>query len=94
LDNNQIVKNFDDIEGKIQKIIEVRQSQENELQELKDYIAQLEEELQEKIDAENKLIEERLFVRSKIDSLLTKLQDIQVPTSSNPRGINRGRECV
>jgi phage regulator Rha-like protein len=83
LDNNQIVKNFDDIEGKIQKIIEVRQSQENELQELKDYIAQLEEELQEKIDAENKLIEERLFVRSKIDSLLTKLQDIQVPTSSN-----------
>jgi chromosome segregation ATPase len=83
LDNNQISKNFDDIEGKIQKIIEVRQSQENELQELKDYIAQLEEELQEKIDAENKLIEERLFVRSKIDSLLTKLQDIQVPTSSN-----------
>jgi phage regulator Rha-like protein len=83
LDNNQIVKNFDDIEGKIQKIIEVRQSQENELQELKEYIAQLEEELQEKIDAENKLIEERLFVRSKIDSLLNKLQDIQVPTSSN-----------
>jgi chromosome segregation ATPase len=83
LDNNQIEKNFDDIEVKIQKIIEVRQSQENELQELKDYIAQLEEELQEKIDAENKLIEERIFVRSKIDSLLTKLQDIQVPTSSN-----------
>jgi FtsZ-binding cell division protein ZapB len=83
LDNNQIAKNFDDIEGKIQKIIEVRQSQENELQELKEYIAQLEEELQEKIDAENKLIEERLFVRSKIDSLLNKLQDIQVPTISN-----------
>jgi FtsZ-binding cell division protein ZapB len=83
LDNNQIAKNFDDIEGKIQKIIDVRKSQDNELQELKDYIAQLEEELQEKIDAENKLIEERLFVRSKIDSLLTKLQDIQVPTSSN-----------
>jgi uncharacterized coiled-coil DUF342 family protein len=81
LDNNQITKNFDEIEEKIQKIIEVRRSQENELQELKDYIAQLEEELQEKIDAENKLIEERLFVRSKIDSLLTKLQDIEGPTS-------------
>jgi chromosome segregation ATPase len=85
LDNNQITKNFDEIEIKIQKIIEVRKSQENELQELKDYIAQLEEELQEKIDAENKLIEERLFVRSKIDSLLSKLQDIQVPTSSNTK---------
>jgi hypothetical protein len=85
LDNNQITKNFDEIEIKIQKIIEVRKSQENELQELKDYIAQLEEELQEKIDAENKLIEERLFVRSKIDSLLSKLQDIQVPTSSNKK---------
>jgi chromosome segregation ATPase len=81
LDNNQITKSFDEIEDKIQKIIDVRKSQENELQEQKDYIAQLEEELQEKIDAENKLIEERLFVRSKIDSLLTKLQDIEGPTS-------------
>ncbi len=85
MDNNQITKNFDEIEIKIQKIIEVRKSQESEIQELKDYIAQLEEELQEKIDAENKLIEERLFVRSKIDSLLSKLQDIQVPTSSNQK---------
>lgn len=83
MDNNQITKNFDEIEDKIQKINDVCKSQENEIQELKDYIAQLEEELQEKINAENKLIEERLFVRSKIDSLLTKLQDIQVPTSSN-----------
>jgi FtsZ-binding cell division protein ZapB len=83
LDNTQITKNFNEIEDKIQKIIDIRTSQENELQELKDYVAQLEEELQEKIDAENKLIEERLFVRSKIDSLLTKLQDIQVPTSTN-----------
>lgn len=81
MDNNQIAKSFDEIEDKIQKIIDVRKSQENELQEQKDYIAQLEEELQEKIDAENKLIEERLFVRSKIDSLLTKLQDIEGPTS-------------
>ena len=83
MDNNQITKNFDEIENKIQKIIDVSKTQENELQELKDYIAQLEEELQEKIDAEKKLIEERVFVRSKIDSLLTKLQDIQVPTGSN-----------
>lgn len=77
-----MTKNFDEIENKIQKIIDVRKSLENELQEQKDYIAQLEEELQEKIDAENKLLEERLFVRSKIDSLLNKLQDIQVPTGS------------
>ena len=83
MDNNQITKNFDDIETKIQNILDGRKSQEKEMQELKDYIAQLEEELQEKIDAENKLIEERLFVRSKIDSLLNKLQDIQVPNSSN-----------
>jgi uncharacterized coiled-coil DUF342 family protein len=88
LDNNQITKNFDEIEDKIQKIIDVRRSQENELQELKDYIAQLEEELQEKIDAENKLIEERLFVRSKIDSLLSKLQDIEGgPTSPNNKEV-------
>ena len=88
MDNNQITKNFDEIEDKIEKIIDVRKAQENELQELKDYIAQLEEELQEKIDAENKLIEERLFVRSKIDSLLSKLQDIEGgPTSPNNKEV-------
>ncbi len=83
MDNNQIIKNFDEIEDKIQKIMDGRNSLEKELQEQKDYIAQLEEELQEKIDAEKKLIEERIFVRSKIDSLLNKLQDIQIPTGFN-----------
>jgi len=83
LDNTLITKNFDDIESKIQMIIDVRKSLEKELQDLKEYVAQLEEELQEKIDAEKKLIEERLFVRSKVDSLLEKLHEIQTPTSSD-----------
>lgn len=83
MDNTLITKNFDDIESKIQMIIDVRKSLEKELQDLKEYVAQLEEELQEKIDAEKKLIEERLFVRSKVDSLLEKLHEIQTPTSSD-----------
>ncbi|MFO8085494.1 MAG: cell division protein ZapB [Desulfobacterales bacterium] len=83
MDDNQVLEHFDEIENKIQKLIDVRKTLEVELQDQKDYIAQLEIELQEKIEAENKLIEERSFVRSKIDSLLTKLQDIQIPINSD-----------
>jgi FtsZ-binding cell division protein ZapB len=83
LDDNQVLEYFDEIENKIQKLIDVRKTLEVDLQDQKDYIAQLEIELQEKIEAESKLIEERSFVRSKIDSLLTKLQDIQIPINSD-----------
>jgi hypothetical protein len=83
LDDNQVLEHFDEIENKIQKLIDVRKTLEVDLQDQKDYIAQLEIELQEKIEAESKLIEERSFVRSKIDSLLTKLQDIQIPINSD-----------
>lgn len=82
MDNTYILENFDEIEKKIQKMIDVQKALEVELQDQKEYIAQLEIELQEKIEAEKKLIEERSFVRSKIDSLLTKLQDIQMPVVS------------
>lgn len=83
MDDNQILEHFDEVENKIQKLIDVRKALEVEIQDQKEYIAQLEIELQDKIDAENKLIEERSFVRSKIDSLLTKLQDIQIPLNSD-----------
>lgn len=83
MDDNQILEHFDEVENKIQKLIDVRKTLEDEIKDQKEYIAQLEIELQEKIEAENKLIEERSFVRSKIDSLLTKLQDIQIPINSN-----------
>ena len=83
MDNNQIIEQFDKIEKKVLKLIDLRNSLETENKELKDYIAQLEQELEEKLEVESNLIEERSFVRSKVDSLLTKLQDINISVQSD-----------
>ena len=78
LDNNQIIEQFEKIEQKLLKLIDIRASLEKEIKDLNDYIGQLEQELQQKIEAENKLIEEKSFVRAKVDSLLNKLEDINI----------------
>ena len=90
LDNNQIIEQFDKIEQKLLKLIDIRASLEAEIKELNDYIGQLEEELQQKIETENKLIEERSFVRSKVDSLLDKLEDINIPVASDDQPNEKG----
>ena len=90
MDNNQIIDQFDKIEKKLLKLIDIRASLEAENGDLKDYIAQLEQELEEKIEAENKLIEERSFVRSKVDGLLDKLGDINIADNSDENHIDRG----
>jgi protein-arginine kinase activator protein McsA len=44
--------------------------------ELKGKIEKLEGELQGKVEAENRYAEERALIRSKVDHLLTRLEDI------------------
>ena len=83
LDNNQIIEQFEKIEQKLLKLIDIRASLEKEIKDLNDYIGQLEQELQQKIEAENKLIEERSFVKAKVDSLLNKLEDIKIVADSD-----------
>ena len=90
MDNNQIIEQFDKIEKKLLKLIEIRVTLEAENGDLKDYIAQLEQELEEKLEAENNLIEERSFVRSKVDSLLSKLEEINIGDNSDEQPIERG----
>ncbi len=83
LDNNQIIEQFEKIEQKLLKLIDIRASLEKEIKDLNDYIGQLEQELQQKIEAESKLIEERSFVKAKVDSLLNKLEDINIAADSD-----------
>ena len=83
LDNNQIIEQFEKIEQKLLKLVDIRASLEKEIKDLNDYIGQLEQELQQKIEAENKLIEERSFVKAKVDSLLNKLEDINIAADSD-----------
>lgn len=76
MDSEFILRQFREIEEKVGKVIDLYKSQETINLELKNRIKILEEEIQEKADAENKYVAEKGLIRSKIDSILTKLEDI------------------
>jgi len=76
LDNELTLRQFDEIEKKVEKLIEVYKSQEATTLELKNKIKRLEEEIQGKVEAERKYAEEKALIRSKIDGLLTRLDAI------------------
>ncbi|MBL7179364.1 MAG: cell division protein ZapB [Pseudomonadota bacterium] len=76
MDHEKTLRQFDEIEEKVGKLIDVCKSLEATNLELKNKIGRLEEELQGKVEAENNYQEERALIRSKIDSLLIRLEDI------------------
>jgi len=76
LDNEIISRQFEEIEKKVEKLIDVYKSLEATNLELRNKIKRLEEELQGKVDAETNYTQEKALIRSKIDSLLVRLEDI------------------
>jgi regulator of replication initiation timing len=76
LDNEFILRQFEEIEKKVEKLIEINKSLEAINLESSNKIKRLEEELQGKVDAETNYTQEKALIRSKIDSLLVKLEDI------------------
>ena len=76
MDNELILRLFEKIEKKVESLIEVNKSLEATNLELGNNIKRLEEELQGKVEAENNYVEERALIRSRIDSLLVRLEDI------------------
>ena len=76
MDNELILRLFEKIEKKVESLIEVNKSLEATNLELRNKIKRLEEELQGKVEAENNYVEERALIRSRIDSLLVRLEDI------------------
>ncbi len=76
MDNKLILRLFEKIEKKVESLIEVNKSLEATNLELENKIKRLEEELQGKVEAENNYVEERALIRSRIDSLLVRLEDI------------------
>jgi len=76
LDNAVILQQFEEIEKKIERLIQVCKSHEVTNSELKEKIKRLDEELQVKVDAENIYAKEKELVRSKIDGLLGKLDEV------------------
>ena len=76
MDNEFIVGQFEEIEKKVEKLIDVLKSHETTNLELSNKINKLEEELQGKNEVESSYSQERTLIRSKIDSLLVRLGDI------------------
>ena len=71
--NDLIKKKFDDIDVKIDFVIELCQTLQLENKELSLKIKDLEADLESKTDTEDQLSEQEALVQSKIDELLTKL---------------------
>ncbi len=76
MDNEYILRQFEEIEKKIEKLLDAYKSLEASNLELTNKIKRLKEELQNKVEAENNYAEEKALIRSKIDSLLIRLEDI------------------
>ena len=76
MDNDFVLKQFGEIEHKVENLIENCKAQAAVNSELKNKLNSLEEEIQGKVEAENNYAEEKALIRSKIDGLLARLDDI------------------
>jgi uncharacterized coiled-coil DUF342 family protein len=76
LDSDIIIRQFEAIEKKVERVLDVCRSLEAANSELENKIKALEGELQGKVAAENSYIEERDLIKSRIDKLLAKLDHV------------------
>ena len=76
MEDEIILKQFDEIEKKVERLIGVNKSLKKNNIVLKGKIEQLEQELQVKVEAENHQTEVKVLIRSKIDGLMARLDGI------------------
>jgi protein-arginine kinase activator protein McsA len=76
LDKDLFLDQFKEIETKVEKLIKICKSLEDTNLKLSNKIKKLEEELQGKIEAEIKFADEKALIRSKIDNLLVRLEEM------------------
>lgn len=76
MDNELILKQFEEIEKKVENLINVCKSFKTTNLELRNKVERLEEELQGKVETENNYAQEKALIRSKIDGLLGRLEDM------------------
>ena len=76
MDNELILRQFEEIEEKVVRLVDLCKSHEVTNAELRKTIERLEHELQSRVEAEESYSEERDLVRSKVDGLLVKLNNI------------------
>ncbi len=76
MDNAFILEQFDQIEQKVERLVDKCNALEATNFELQNKIKRLEEEIQGKVEAETSYAEEKALIRSKIDGLLAKLDEV------------------
>ena len=76
MDNVFILKQFEEIEQRVEKLIEICNALEATNLDQKNKIKSLEEEIQGKVEAERSYAGEKALIRSKIDGLLVKLGEV------------------
>ena len=76
MNDASVFRQFEEIEQKVEQLIETCKAREAANLELKSKIKSLEEEIQGKVEAERSYAEEKALIRSKIDGLLTRIDEI------------------
>lgn len=76
MDNDFVLKQFGEIEQKVERLIENCNAQVAANSELKNKLIRLEEEIQGKVEAERSYAEEKALIRSKIDGLLARIEEM------------------
>ena len=76
MDNKIILQQFEEIDQRVERLIGLCRSLEATNSELHGKVEELEKELQVKINEEDRYAEEKSLIRSKVDSLLTRLEDV------------------
>ena len=80
MDSDLIIRQFEQIELRVENLIGTCKEFEAANRELKSQVLKLEEALQRKQEMENKYQEEKNLVRSRIDGLLARLDTVAEDT--------------
>ncbi len=75
MDKETVLRQFDDLEAKIERLIETCKRLEAEKLELADKNRELEQQLLEKAELQQRHEDLKILIRSKIDGLMDRLSD-------------------
>ena len=76
MESEALFRQFNEIETKVEKLLEICRSQQAANSELQQKVKQLEEELHSANESVKRQAEEKALIRSRIDKLLAKLEDL------------------
>jgi phage regulator Rha-like protein len=76
VDDQGLISQFQTIESRLDALIQICKEKDNLNKELSLRIEKLEEELRTKVEAEQRYVEEKALIRSKVDQLLIRLDEV------------------